>query len=108
ALLEGDRAGEGERPCLGEPPGEEALQHHRALLLDRPAELDVALDVDDPDTPGGGARRDAPRRPEAAVAGVLDGQRIDLADRAAARRDHDGALDNAADRPILDAGAAPT
>ena len=45
ALLEGDGAGEGQRDVACEGAGEEALQHHDALLLDRPAEIDIAFDV---------------------------------------------------------------
>src|SRR6185312_2084313 len=106
-LLEGDRAGVGQRPDLREFAGEEALQHHRALLLDWPAHADEALDIDDAGAPGIGARRDAHRRAESMIADRIDGERVDLADRAAIRVDQHHALDDMLQHAFFDARIAP-
>src|SRR5581483_10195496 len=88
-LLERQRGRERERPLLPVGRGEVARQDEDALRVDRPGELDLALDARDLPAahrdPGAHPGREA----EAVVAEVDDREPVHLADPAAARLDRD-------------------
>src|SRR5690606_12314651 len=105
-LLENQGSRQGQWYILGIPPGKVAPEDHDALRVQRPAELHLALDVDDaalahPHPDGDAARPAEGERPD-----LNDGKAVDLANLGTVGVDEDDvALDDLL-RPVADSTGA--
>ena len=97
------RGVERQRKAPGEMAGNEPLQDHHALLLNRAAHLDRALDVHDTLPSGRGARGDTAGRTKAVIAEVADREAVDLPDIDPFCVDHHGTVGDAFVHAIFDA-----
>ena len=89
ALLEGKLGAQAERAVLAEHPREIPAQDRHAFRVDAPAELRLALHVDDPLAADPDDGRDAHRLPELDIARAEHAQAVDHADARSAGVERD-------------------
>src|SRR5690606_24297554 len=99
-LLEDEAASQRELPLAPEQLPQEAGQNVDALALNRPAQLDLAVDADDPLLASEGARCDSHRHPESEARLRHHGQAVDLPDNLTFGVDHDRAVDQQFAKPL--------
>src|SRR5690606_21119828 len=105
-LLENQGSRQGQWYILGIPPGKVAPEDHDALRVQRPAELHLALDVDDAALPHSHPGGDAARPAEGERPDLNDRKAVDLANLGTVGVDEDDvALDDLL-RPVADSTGA--